>query len=144
MTERRRLLVTGSRSWDDAETIWRALKAAHAFDPDILLVHGACPRGADLLAEACWDENLGGGTERHPADWYAPGYFDPAQGFRRSEKMVRLGAWGCLAFIMPCPNCPGKRPDRGLPYHGSHGGVHCANYAEDHGIPVKRYAAPIP
>lgn len=144
---RRRLLVTGSRSWDDAEAIWRALKAAHAFDPDILLVHGACPRGADLLAEACWDENLGGGTERVPVtDWYSGSALDLSAGIRRNVRMILEHGpfWGCLAFIMPCPNCPGKRPDRGLPYHGSHGGVHCANYAEDRGIPVRRFAAPIP
>jgi hypothetical protein len=141
--ERRRLLVTGSRGWDDVDIIWGLLKKVHAFDPNVLLVHGACPRGADLLCEACWDETLGGGTERHPVDWYASGSFDGAAGFRRSEKMVHLGAWGCLAFIMPCLSHPGRPPDRGLPYHGTHGGVHCADYAEDHGIPVRRFT-PIP
>jgi hypothetical protein len=143
MTERRRLLVTGSRHWDDAALIWAVLKRVHERDPDTLLVHGACPKGADLLCEACWDENLGGGTERHPADWYPKGSLDLTAGFRRSEEMVRLGAWACLAFILPCRDHPGRRPDRGLPYHGTHGGVHCADYAEDHGIPVKRFAAPI-
>jgi Domain of unknown function (DUF4326)/YspA, cpYpsA-related SLOG family len=142
---RRRLLVTGSRTWHDAETIWRVLETAHTFDPDILLVHGACPKGADLLCEACWDETLGGGTERVPADWYPAGQLDRASGFRRNEDMVHRGAWGCLAFIMPCVirTCAGKKPDRGLPYHGTHGSVHCANYAEDHDIKVKRFAAPI-
>jgi hypothetical protein len=140
---RRRLLVTGSQNWDDAATIWRILKVAWTFDPDILLVSGACPRGADLLCETYWDEYLGGGTERHPADWYPNGSrtMDRGAGFRRSEHMVHLGAWGCTAFILPCerPGCRGRPPDRGLAYHGTHGSVHCADYAEDHGIPVRRY-----
>jgi hypothetical protein len=142
---RRRLLVTGSQDWDDAEIIWRVLKAVWVYDSDTLLVHGACPRGADLLCETCWDETLGGGTERHPVDWYPRGSFDRAAGLRRSEKMARLGAWGCAAFILPCARsgCAGKRPDRGLPYHGTHGSVHCANYVEDLGIPVRRFSSPI-
>lgn len=136
--ERRRLLVTGSRGWKDAATIWRILHVAWTFDPGMLLVSGACPRGADLLCETYWDEYLGGGVERHPADWRT----GLDAGFRRSEHMVHLGAWGCTAFIMPCEKtgCAGRPPDRGLDYHGTHGGVHCANYAEDHGIPVRRFA----
>lgn len=141
---RRRLLVTGSQDWDDATTIWRVLKVAWTFDPDILLVSGACPRGADLLCETYWDEYLGGGTERHPANWYPNGSrtLDRSAGFRRSEYMVSLGAWGCAAFILPCErrDCRGRPPDRGLDYHGTHGSVHCADYAEDHGIATRRFA----
>jgi uncharacterized protein DUF4326/SLOG family YspA-like protein len=142
---RRRLLVTGSQDWDDAALIWRVLKAVWTYDSDTLLVHGACPRGADLLCEACWDETLGGGTERHPVDWYPRGSYDRTAGLRRSARMVGLGAWGCAAFILPCARagCAGKRPDRELPYHGTHGSVYCANLAEDNGIPVRRFSAPI-
>jgi YspA, cpYpsA-related SLOG family len=138
---RRRLLVTGSRDWNDAATIWRILKVVWAFDPDTLLVSGACPRGADLLCETYWDEYLGGGTERHPANWYPGGAYDRSAGFRRNEEMVHLGAWGCAAFILPCEkqDCRGRAPDRGLSYHGTHGSVHCADYAEDHGIETRRF-----
>jgi hypothetical protein len=138
MTEpRRRLLVTGSQNWDDAGTVWRVLKAVWTYDPETLLVSGACPRGADLLCETYWDEYLGGGTERHPADWYPAGR---GAGFRRNEKMVRLGAWGCAAFGLPCERheCRGRKPDSGWPFHVTHGTGHCSRYAEDHGIPVKR------
>lgn len=142
---RRRLLVTGSQDWDDARVIWAALKKVWLYDPETLLVSGACPRGADLLCETYWDEYLGGGTERHPVDWYASGSFDRAAGFRRSEEMVRLGAWGCLAFGLPCErkDCAGRKPDDGWPFHVTHGTGHCARYAEAGGIRVKRYT-PIP
>ena len=49
-----RLLVTGSRTWDDPRTIGQALAVILARHPGgVLLVHGACPRGADAIAAAC-------------------------------------------------------------------------------------------
>jgi hypothetical protein len=49
-----RLLVTGSRTWDDDAVIEHALAAVLARHPEgVLLVHGACPRGADAIAVAC-------------------------------------------------------------------------------------------
>jgi hypothetical protein len=142
MTEpRRRLLVTGSQDWDDWEAVRRPLKALWDFDPDILLVSGGCPRGADLMCETFWTEYLGGDIERHPADWYPRGTYDSTAGIRRNEMMVRLGAWGCLAFGLPCEReaCRGKAPNPGWPFHVTHGTGHCARYAESCGIPVKRF-----
>jgi hypothetical protein len=53
--------------------------------------------------------------------------------------MVRLGADICVAFICPCRKHPGRPADRGLPFHGSHGSVHCANFAEANGILTRRF-----
>jgi YspA, cpYpsA-related SLOG family len=48
-----RILVTGSRSWDDIAVIEHALAVILARHPEgVLLVHGACPRGADAIAAA--------------------------------------------------------------------------------------------
>lgn len=48
-----RLLVTGSRTWDDVRTIEQALAVILDRHPEgVLLVHGACPRGADAIAAA--------------------------------------------------------------------------------------------
>ena len=48
-----RLLVTGSRTSHDILTIEQALAAILARHPQgVLLVHGACPRGADAIAAA--------------------------------------------------------------------------------------------
>ncbi|MGO9781403.1 MAG: SLOG family protein [Streptosporangiaceae bacterium] len=48
-----RLLVTGSRTWDDSATIGQALVVILDRHPGgVLLVHGAHPRGADAIAAA--------------------------------------------------------------------------------------------
>ena len=48
-----RLLVTGSRTWHDVPTVEQALAVILDRHPEgVLLVHGACPRGADAIAAA--------------------------------------------------------------------------------------------
>lgn len=49
-----RVLVTGSRDWPTPETVWAALNdirdEALITDRRLVVVHGACPRGADAHA----------------------------------------------------------------------------------------------
>lgn len=46
-----RLLVTGSRTWDDTAVIEHALAVILARHPEgVLLVHGTCQCGADAIA----------------------------------------------------------------------------------------------
>lgn len=46
-------LVTGSRAWPEAKVVEQALDEvlAEAMGTDVVLVHGACPTGADYFAE---------------------------------------------------------------------------------------------
>ncbi|KOV84720.1 DUF2493 domain-containing protein [Nocardia sp. NRRL S-836] len=88
-----RILITGSRTWADRAMIRAAL--AEVWNPDSVLVSGACPNGADALCEACW-AHWGGKIERHPADWDRYGR---RAGFVRNEEIVKAGADVCLAFI---------------------------------------------
>lgn len=127
-----RILVTGSREWGDRNAIGEALYAEinKTDDTEIVIVHGACPSGADRMAadfcesEAVWFE--GGrqslAEERHPANWRDLG---KRAGFVRNEHMVDLGADVCLAFIR----------------NGSRGALHTAALAEKAGIPVRRWTA---
>jgi hypothetical protein len=62
----------------------------------VVLVHGACPRGADAIAAAYAARTPGYRTEVHPADWRRHGR---AAGYRRTAEMIALGADGCAAFI---------------------------------------------
>jgi hypothetical protein len=99
-----RILITGSRDWDDEERIWHALSdqyhchehpSEECPESEMVIVSGACPTGADALAEYV-AERHGWQVERHPADWRKYG---KAAGFRRNAEMVNLGADLCLAFI---------------------------------------------
>lgn len=99
-----RILVTGSRDWIDEDVIYHALDAAvmdllidGGTNADVTLVSGACPTGADVIAERLAEEG-GLRVERHPADWAKHG---KAAGPIRNQHMVDLGADICIAFPLP-------------------------------------------
>jgi hypothetical protein len=123
-----RVLVTGSRDWDDVTTIGAAIEQAliDAGQRPVLVVHGACPSGADRHADhyARWMRGKGCSidVEQHPANWQING---KRAGFIRNAHMVNLGADLCLAFIKD----------------GSRGASHTAALAEQAGIPVRRWTA---
>lgn len=113
-----RVLITGSRNWTDKRAILQALRE-HANVRGVVVVHGACPTGADFLADQLAREHRVQ-VERHPADWRGIGR---SAGFIRNAQMVALGADVCLAFIR----------------NGSRGATHTADLAERAGIPTHRY-----
>ena len=113
----RRLLVTGSRAWEDEATIRRELAARYR--PGVVLVSGHCPAGADVTCERIWRE-LGGQVEAHPAEWRRYGR---RAGGVRDREMVDAGAGECVAFIQD----------------GSRGATLTAELAEAAGIPVARF-----
>jgi len=62
----------------------------------VLLVHGACPRGADAIAAAYAVRTPGYRIEAHPAGWHR---HSRAAGQLRNAKMTALGTDGCVAFL---------------------------------------------
>lgn len=97
----------------------------------MVIVHGACPTGADAIA-AKWAYDNDVKTEPHPADWERLGR---RAGYSRNRTMVRLGADLCLAFLRPCT----KDDCRFLSLHGSHGTMHTIGFAQQAGVPVTIY-----
>lgn len=117
----RRVLVTGSRDWKDRSSVWYALQGELERYGSIVVVHGACPTGADDIADrwawGMYQEGHQAMPEDHPADWDRYG---KAAGPIRNKHMVDLGADVCHAF----------------PIEGSRGTFGCMRLAEEAGIPV--------
>lgn len=125
----KRLLITGSRDWDDFPVIVNAIATAvlESGDQSWVIVHGTA-RGADQMSEWAasvfndsYPDHMPLLVERHPADWS----LGKRAGFLRNREMVDGGANICLAFIK----------------NNSRGATMCADLAEKHGIPVRRYFA---
>lgn len=118
----RRVLVTGSRNYDDKSNLFDAL--ADQYEPGMIVVHGGA-RGADTIA--CeWVKKMQSlgyqvTAEVHQADWYEYG---KAAGLVRNQQMVDAGADVCLAF----------------PLGESRGTRHCMKAAKKAGIPVINFA----
>jgi hypothetical protein len=115
-----RVLVTGSRTWPDDEKIETELRRELAVHPDLVVVHGACPRGADDIANR-WALCVQAAVEAYPADWKRDGR---SAGYLRNVRMVASRPDGVLAFI----------------HRNSRGATHCADYAEREGLPVRRWS----
>lgn len=141
------ILVTGSRTWDDDAHIWRVLDELLDAERGIALHHGACPKGADAIADAWAVQRRREGRSvllrRWPAKWRIDGVYDRGAGMRRNAEMVAVlkAGWNpgkCLAFIAPCakPTCRRPKP------HGSHGATQCAELADEAGIEVVRHLTP--
>lgn len=113
-----RVLVTGSRNWEDRATMRKAMaEVAREFTGHMVtLVHGDAP-GADTMA-AELAVRMGFWVEAHPARW---NLFGRAAGPRRNQEMVDLGADVCLAF----------------PHPDSRGTYDCMNRADKAGIEVR-------
>lgn len=120
-----RILVTGSRNWDDRDTIRQALASAWETlgrHPEATLVHGDCHLGgADRIADGIW-RSWGLPVEPHPAE---RGHDGRILGPERNQHMVDLGADLCLAF----------------PLAGSRGTRNCMRLARQAGIEVRVHHA---
>lgn len=101
-----KVLITGSRDWDDFGAICDHLDAyalsAEAKREELILIHGACWTGADELVNR-WlclreiEQSAAGIREdRHPADWAK---FGKRAGYVRNQQMVDQQPDVCLAFI---------------------------------------------
>jgi len=94
-----RIIICGSRDWSDDAAVYESLmlelsRLGVKECSDVTIVHGACPTGADAIADT-WASDSGANVERYPADWKQFGF---AAGPMRNEAMANDGAELCLAF----------------------------------------------
>lgn len=98
----RRYIITGCRDFADKALVERVItdlvSEGHRRSERTVVVHGACPTGADAFADEVAKRLLRRGfdvvVEAHPADWQE----GPAAGPKRNRKMAELGAYRCVAF----------------------------------------------
>lgn len=144
------VMVTGSRTWDDEVAMRRTFNEVWTtrwLDTGPrrpVLLSGACPTGADAIAERLW-QAVGFEIVRFPAMWQKHGraagparnaqMVDAAQVFRDSGTQVL-----CTAFIDYCDMAGCARRHQQLlpdvPGHFSHGATHCRGLALKAGLDV--------
>jgi hypothetical protein len=121
----KRLLVTGSRDWTNeakvAFELGQAVAELSTGGEQVMIVHGGASGVDSMVHELA--RTYGIPTEVHPAPWRPYGIYNPQAGRYRNQLMVDLGADLCLAFIKA----------------NSTGASHCAQAAEDAGIPMRIY-----
>lgn len=120
-----RVIVTGSRNWTGQwginkiyEVLDSVLNMADTMEQGFELIHGACPTGADEIADS-WahvseiaDKVM---ITTWPAAW---GTYGKAAGPVRNEQMTTAGADLCVAFLRNNSagtlDCIGKARRRGI------------------------------
>ena len=95
-----RLLVCGGRDFTDEGGLWDAIdsvRANLADDRNLIIIHGACPTGADRLADR-YAEHHGLRQLRFPARWrYLGGRAGPA----RNQQMLDADGGPDLVLAFP-------------------------------------------
>ena len=127
-----RILVTGSRDWDNEQVILDNLKFWYRKfkgKRPVILVSGNA-KGADTIAENLWSKYVNPDwIERYPAkDFDHP--------LKRNDHMISLGANVCLGFLLPCYREGCMVENR---FHFSHGGAYTVTNALAAGIEVHTY-----
>jgi len=113
-----RIAFTGGTGCNDHTRIWDALDKIRAKHPDMVLLHGGSPRGAERIA-ACWADNRKVAQVVFKPDWARHRNAAP---FKRNDQMLDALPIGLIAF-----------PGSGI-------SANLADKARKMGIPVWRFS----
>ena len=89
-----KIAVTGGLDFNDHRLIWDRLDKVHAKHPDMVLVHGGSPKGAELIA-AKWAT-----TRKVPQIAFKPDWTRHAKAapFKRNDAMLQILPIGVMHF----------------------------------------------
>jgi hypothetical protein len=89
-----KIAVTGGLDFNDHRLIWDRLDKAHAKHPDMVLLHGGSPKGAELIA-AKWAS-----SRRVPQIAFRPDWTKHAKAapFKRNDAMLDVLPIGVMVF----------------------------------------------
>jgi hypothetical protein len=89
-----RIAFTGGIDCNDHERIWAALDKVRTKYPDMVLLHGGAPRGAERIA-ACWADSRKVAQIVFKPDWTRHRKAAP---FKRNDQMLETLPAGVIAF----------------------------------------------
>src|SRR5438270_1376081 len=112
-----RIAFTGGTDCNDISRIWDALDKIRAKHPDMVLLHGGSPRGAERIA-ACWADNRKVPQVVFKPDWNRDRNAAP---FKRNDRLLEVLPIGVVVF-----------PGSGI-------SANLADKAKKLGIPVWRF-----
>ena len=117
LPEGTRIAFAGGLECNDHRLIWSVLDRARAKHPDMVLLHGGSPKGAERIA-ACWAENRKVPQVVFKPDWTRHAKAAP---FRRNDELLATMPKGVIVF-----------PGSGIT-------ANLADKAKRFGIPVCRF-----
>ncbi|MGL3104800.1 DUF2493 domain-containing protein [Bradyrhizobium sp. BR 1432] len=89
-----KIALTGGLDFNDIKLVWDGLDKVHAKHPDMVLLHGGSPKGAELIA-AKW-----AGNRKVPQIAFRPDWTKHAKAapFKRNDAMLEIMPIGVLHF----------------------------------------------
>jgi hypothetical protein len=113
-----KIAFTGGLDFNDHHAIWARLDKVRERHPDMVLLHGGSPKGAERIA-ACWADNRKVPQIAFKPDWTRHGKAAP---FKRNDQLLAVLPIGLVAF-----------PGSGI-------SANLADKAKKLGIPVWRFS----
>lgn len=89
-----KVAVTGGLDFNDHHLIWERLDRVHAKHPDMVLLHGGSPKGAERIA-ACWADHRKVPQIAFKPDWTKHAKAAP---FKRNDAMLAAMPIGVMVF----------------------------------------------
>ncbi|RUW85258.1 DUF2493 domain-containing protein, partial [Mesorhizobium sp. M8A.F.Ca.ET.059.01.1.1] len=89
-----KILVTGGLDFNDYRLIWAKLDQVHEKHPDMVLMHGKSPKGAEKIA-SFWATNRNVPQIGFAPDWTKHGRAAP---FKRNDEMLEILPKGVMHF----------------------------------------------
>jgi hypothetical protein len=89
-----KIAFTGGLEFNDHRLIWAKLDQVHAKHPDMVLMHGKSPKGAEKIASR-WADHRGVPQIGFAPDWTKHGRAAP---FKRNDQMLEVLPIGVMVF----------------------------------------------
>jgi hypothetical protein len=89
-----KIAFAGGMDYNNHQLIWAKLDQVHAKHPDMVLLHGGAPKGAELIA-ACWAKARNVTQISFKPNWTKHAKAAP---FRRNDEMLSILPTGLIVF----------------------------------------------